>query len=176
MKNFKFSSLLHVPMVALLAVLAACGGGGGGDSAATPPAATTPTLRSIAITVPGNATTIAVGTAPKVLVATGSYSDGTTKALTAATGLIWAPTNGKALAVATNGSLTARAVGTENVTATVDGVVGTLPITVTAPWMNVAAGGYQTVARKADGNLYSCDLMFEPQLYRLPSALRAMVW
>jgi alpha-tubulin suppressor-like RCC1 family protein len=166
MKNFKFSSLLHVPMVALLAVLAACGGGGGGDAApaTSTPTPTTPTLRSIAVTIPGNATTIAVGTPAKVLVATGSYSDGTTKPLTATNGLIWSASSPTVVNVATNGSLTPKAVGTATVSATLDTVVGTLPITVTAPWVGIIAGGYQTVARKADGNLYSWGSNVKSQL------------
>jgi ABC-type glycerol-3-phosphate transport system substrate-binding protein len=53
MKNFKFSSLLLVP---LFAVLAACGGGGG-DSSST--SSGTPTLKSIAVTIP--VSTIPIG-------------------------------------------------------------------------------------------------------------------
>lgn len=167
MKNFKFSSLLHVPTFALLAVLAACGGGGGGGGGAATPAPTTPTtptLRSIAVTIPGNATTIPVGSPAKLLVATGSYSDGSTKALSATNGLLWGPNNSPVLTVATNGSITAKAVGTVTVTATIDSVVGTLPINVTAPWTGVVAGGQQTIARKADGNLYSWGSNVKSQL------------
>nr|WP_315402265.1 hypothetical protein [uncultured Duganella sp.] len=164
MKNFKFSSLSRrsaAGLLAVLALLAGCGGGGGGSTPATPAA---PVLRSIAVTVPDNATTIPVGAPAKILVATGTYSDGTSKPLTAANGIVWGPTTSTVVTLATNGSLTAKAVGTETVTATLEGVVGRLALTVTAPWVNVAAGGSQTVARKADGNLYSWGSNVKGQL------------
>ena len=161
MKKFKFASLVLAP---LFAVLAACGGGGGGDKAATPSTPSTATLSSITVTTPDNATTIAIGAPSKTLIATGSYSDGSKKALTAAGGLVWGPVSSNVLQIATNGAVTAKGVGTETVTATVDKVVGSLAITVTASWMNVSTGGYQTVARKADGNLYSWGSNIKGQL------------
>ncbi|WP_432380711.1 hypothetical protein [Duganella sp. P38] len=86
MKNFKFSSLLLAP---LFAALAACGGGGGGDSGGggTPAAVT---LKSIAIT--SDKSTINVNTTQQ-LTATGTYSDGSTKAVP---GLTWATKSGAA--------------------------------------------------------------------------------
>jgi alpha-tubulin suppressor-like RCC1 family protein len=148
MKNFKFSSLLLVP---LFAVLAACGGGGGGGSS-TP---ATVTLKSIAVTL--NSTTIPVTTFQDAT-ATGTYSDGTTKALTVAGGLAWATKSGNATiaSVATaTGRVTGIAVGTETINATQDGVTGSVTVTVTAPWKEVSAGGFQTIARRADGKLYA---------------------
>jgi alpha-tubulin suppressor-like RCC1 family protein len=148
MKNFKFSSLLLVP---LFAVLAACGGGGGGGSS-TP---ATVTLKSIAVTM--NSTTIPVTTFQDAT-ATGTYSDGTTKALTVAGGLAWATKSGNAsvASVATaTGRVTGVTVGTETINATQDGVTGSVVVTVTAPWKEVSAGGFQTIARRADGKLYA---------------------
>ncbi|MYN37806.1 hypothetical protein GTP55_00295 [Duganella sp. FT109W] len=148
MKNFKFSSLLLVP---LFAVLAACGGGGGGGSS-TP---ATVTLKSIAVTL--NSTTIPVTTFQDAT-ATGTYSDGTTKALTVAGGLAWATKSGNAAiaSVATaTGRVTGVTVGTETINATQDGVTGSVTVTVTAPWKEVSAGGFQTIARRADGKLYA---------------------
>lgn len=148
MKNFKFSSLVLVP---LFAVLAACGGGGGGGSS-TP---ATVTLKSIAVTM--TSTTIPVTTFQDAS-ATGTYSDGTTKALTVAGGLAWATKSGNATiaSVATaTGRVTGVTVGTETINATQDGVTGSVAITVTAPWKEVSAGGFQTIARRADGKLYA---------------------
>jgi len=150
MKNFKFSSLLLAP---LFVVLAACGGGGGGDSS-TPSTPAVATLKSIAVTAPN--ATIPIG-ASQTLVATGTYSDGTTKALNTASGIIWAAKSGSTtvLQVFTSGIVTGKGVGSETISATQGGVVGTITIAVTSPWTQVSAGGYQTIARKADGNLYS---------------------
>ena len=150
MKNFKFSSLLLAP---LFAVLAACGGGGGSNNSGS--TTTTPTLKSIAITI--GSTTIPVSTFQDAT-ATGTYSDGSTKTLTVAGGLAWATKSGGS-AVATVASATGRvtgiAVGSETITATQDSVVGSVTIAVTAPWTQVSAGGFQTIARRADGKLYA---------------------
>jgi alpha-tubulin suppressor-like RCC1 family protein len=151
MTNFKFSSLLLVP---LFAVLAACGGGGGDDKTSTP-VTTTPTLKSIAISMAS--TTIPVTTFQDS-VATGTYSDGSTKALTVAGGLVWATKSGGATvaSIATGtGRVTGIAVGTETITATQDSIVGSVVVTITAPWTQVSAGGFQTIARRADGKLYA---------------------
>lgn len=149
MKNFKFSSLLLVP---LFAVLAACGGGGGDDKASTP---STPTLKSITVNMAS--TTIPVTTVQDAT-ATGTYSDGSTKTLTVAGGLAWTTKSGNAAvaSVATaTGRVTGIAVGTETITATQDSVVGSVTVTIIAPWTMVSAGGFQTIARRADGKLYA---------------------
>jgi alpha-tubulin suppressor-like RCC1 family protein len=159
MKNFKFPTLLLAP---LFAVLAACGGGGGGDDkgSSTP---TTATLKSIAVTAPN--ATIPIG-ASQTLVATGTYSDGTTKALNAASGVKWEVKSGAStvLQIFTTGIITGKGVGSETVSATQDSVVGTITIAVTSPWNMVSAGGFQTIARKADGNLYSWGSNIQGQL------------
>ncbi|SDH25155.1 MULTISPECIES: hypothetical protein [unclassified Duganella] len=149
MKNFKFSSLLLAP---LFAVLAACGGGGDDNKTTTPAVAT---LKSIAITM--GSTTVPVSTFQDAT-ATGTYSDGSTKALTVAGGLAWATKSGNATvaSVATaNGRVTGVSVGTETITATQEGVVGSVNVTITAPWQQVSAGGFQTIARRYDGKLYA---------------------
>jgi alpha-tubulin suppressor-like RCC1 family protein len=159
MKNFKFSSLLLAP---LFAVLAACGGGGG-DDAATPATPGTATLKSITVTAPS--TTIPIGTS-QTMVATGTYSDGTTKVLNAAGGLAWTTKSGGATVAQafSSGIVTGKSVGTETINATQDSIVGSLAVTITAPWTQVSAGGYQTIARKADGNLYSWGSNIQGQL------------
>lgn len=152
MKNFKFSSLLLLPLLAVLAVLAACGGGGGGGGGSA--ASGTPTLKSIAITIPSS--TIPIGSS-QTMTATGTYSDGSTKALAANTGLAWTTKSGgtSVAQVFSSGKVSGMAVGTETINATQEGVTGSITLTITAPWTMVSASGYQTIARKADGNLYA---------------------
>lgn len=149
MTKFKLSSLVLVP---LFAVLAACGGGGGGGSSSSGPV----TLKSIAVSL--TSTTLPVTTS-QVATAVGTYSDGSTKSLTAtADALAWATKSGNATvaSVATaTGRVTGVTVGTETITATKDGVTGSVTVTVTAPWTQVSAGGFQTIALRADGKLYS---------------------
>lgn len=137
-------------LVPVLAVLAACGGGGGGGSD-TPTTPTTPTatLRSIAITPV--TPTISVGSTLQ-LVATGTYTDGKTAALT--TGVTWAA-RGSNVSVFTSGLMTGVATGTDAVTATVGAVVGTVTVTVIPPWAGMAAGGDRTLGRKDDGTLFA---------------------
>lgn len=149
MTNFKFSSLLLAP---LFAVLAACGGGG--DKGSSTPTTTTPTLKSIALAIPSS--TIPIGSS-QTITATGTYSDGSTKALNAASGLTWTTKSGGASVaqIFSSGKVTGVAVGTETINATQESVVGSITLTITAPWTAVSAGGFQTIARKADGNLYA---------------------
>ena len=150
MKKFTFSSLLLAP---LFAVLAACGGGGG-DKSSTPSTPAVATLKSIAVAVP-NATFPVGGS--QTLVATGTFSDGSTKVLNTASGLVWTTKSGGAQVVQafSTGIVTAKTVGTETINATQDSIVGSVTLTVNAPWTQVSAGGNQTIALKADGNLYA---------------------
>ena len=162
MKNFKFSTLLLAP---LFAILTACGGGGGGSSSSSTSSPGTVTLKSIAVTIPSS--TIQVGAAtPTALTATATYSDGSSKVLTAAGGLSWSTKSGttNVLQVFSNGTVQGKAVGSETVVATQDSVTGSVLVTVTAPWAGVAAGGDQTIARKADGNLYAWGSNIQGQL------------
>ena len=155
MKNFKFSSLLLIPV---FAVLAACGGGGGGGSS-TP---AVPVLKSITVTAANS--TMPIGTS-QTLTATGTYSDNSTKVLNTASGVVWAfKGTGAVASVFSSGVVTAKAVGSDTFTATQEGVSGSVTLSVIAPWTNVVAGGLQTIARKADGNLYSWGSNIRGQL------------
>lgn len=79
-----------------------------------------------------------------------------------ANGLNWTTKGSVVSVVFTSGLVTAKTVGTDTVTASVTSGAGPNAVTVTgstdlvvvAPWTNVSAGGDQTLARKADGNLY----------------------
>lgn len=137
----------------LLALLVACGGGSDDDKTETPttptPTPNTPTLVSIALT-PANPT-IAVG-GTQQLTATGTYSDGKSAAIKDT--ITWAA-KGNVVSVFTSGLVTAKAVGTDTVTATVGSVIGSTTITVTGPWADAAAGGHQTVGLRKDGTLYA---------------------
>ncbi|WP_348692475.1 hypothetical protein [Duganella fentianensis] len=153
MKKFCKTYLL----LPLLGVLAACGGGGGGSSTPAPA-----TLKSIAVTAPSS--TMPVGTTMQ-LTATGTYSDNSTKVLNTATGLVWAfKGTGAVASIFSSGSVTAKAVGSDTFTATQDGITGSINLSVIAPWANVVAGGYQTLARKADGSLYAWGSNIRGQL------------
>lgn len=163
MNNFKLSSLLLVP---LFAVLAACGGGGGGSSSSS--SSSTVTLQSIALKADPSTTVVVNATTQ--LTATGTYSDGTTKTLS---GLTWAVKSGGtniATVASATGVVTGKATGTETITATsaatttAASVTGSIDISVIAPWMQVAAGGDQTIGLKADGRLYSWGSNVQNQL------------
>jgi len=160
MKNAYAFNLRHLLLIPLLAVLAACGGGGGGGSSSSGSSGgtTTPTLVSIAVT-PANST-MAIGTSQQ-FVATGTFTDSSTSALT--TGLTWAA-KGSNITVGTTGIVTGKVVGTDTVTATVGTVTGSTGVTINAPWRAVAAGGAHTVARKADGTLVSWGSNLQGQL------------
>lgn len=167
MKKFTVSSLWLVP---LFAVLAACGGGGGGDSGGSSTPAVV-TLRSIALAAP-QSTTMAINTT-QTLVPTGTFSDGSTRTLT---GLTWTTrsTNNTVLQVTNAGLVTARARGSETVTATsttaatattpASSVSATIDLTVITPWTQLAAGGNQTFGVKLDGRLFGWGDNVEGQL------------
>jgi 6-phosphogluconolactonase len=109
-----------------LALLAACGGGGGGGSGAAtaPPPAAVVTLSSIAV-APASTTLKIKGTI--TLAATGTYSDGTTKAVTVA----WTSSPAAVASVgASTGVVTALTAGTTTITATSGAVTATATITV----------------------------------------------
>jgi hypothetical protein len=159
MKNtFSLKTLFLVPVLALLA---ACGGGGDGDSTTTPTTPTTPTaptLVSLAL-APAAPTLIVGGT--QQMAATATYSDGKSSALTA--GITWS-VKGSNLTVSTAGLVTAKALGTDTVTATVGSISGSANITVKGQWAAMAAGGRHTVARHLDGNLYAWGGNLQGQL------------
>jgi alpha-tubulin suppressor-like RCC1 family protein len=139
-------SLFLLTVLSLLALLAGCGGGGSSADAGSSTA--TATLKSIVVT-PANSV-VAVGTT-KQFTATGTYSDGKSSAIS--TGVTWSAAGNNATIVFTSGLVTGKTVGTETITATVDGVKGSTTLLVKAPWVAVSAGGSHTVARKADGSI-----------------------
>ena len=113
-------------LLGLVALLAACGGGGGGGDSTNPPPNVT--LSSIAVT-PASASVVAGSTLQ--FTATGSYSDGTTKDLTATVN--WTSSDAsKATIVANSGLATGVAAGSATITATSGGISGTDALTVTA--------------------------------------------
>ena len=132
-------------LLLVLAGLSGCGGGGGGGST---PAGTT--LDSIAVT-PAD-TTLAIGLTQQ-FVATGTYSDGTTKDLTSTAK--WTAGSSNFITLYTTGLALAKVAGVETVTATVGTQSGSTKLTIKSPFVAVAAGGYHTVALKADGSLFA---------------------
>jgi alpha-tubulin suppressor-like RCC1 family protein len=149
-KTFSLSSLVLVP---ILAVLAACGGGGSKDSSTTPITPTPPTVTLTEIIVTPANPSITVGGSQQ-MIATGKYSD--SKIAVLSTGVTWtaAKGNNALLKVFTNGLVTGAAVGSDTITATASGVSGNTTVTVRLPWVDVAAGGNQSFGRKADGTLF----------------------
>lgn len=144
-------SLKTLFMVPVLALLAACGGGG--DSSTTNPTSPTnptATLTSIAVT-PANPTIFAG--AKQQFLATGTYSDGKSSAIT--TGVTWSAKGTVAAVAASTGLVTGKGIGTDTVTATIGTISASTGITVKGQWAAVAAGGKYNVARHQDGNLYA---------------------
>lgn len=142
-----------------LACLSACGGGGSDSSTSTTPAADTPALKSIVVTP--TTTTLAVGTSQQ-MTATGTYADGKTAAITS--GITWSAKGTTVLSIFTSGLVTAKAAGTETVTAKVGDISGTATVTVTGPYKTVATGGGHSLAVKADGSLVAWGLNRSGQL------------
>jgi len=134
----------------VLAFVAGCGGGGDSTTTTTTTTPTTPTLLSLAVTPV--ATTIAYGSTQQFAVS-GTYSDGTVTDLTKTAK--WTSSGTAITVVATTGLATAAAVGTETITATLDGVTGIATLTSKASFNAVAAGGFHTVALKTDGSLFA---------------------
>ncbi len=99
----------------------------GSATATVPVTVTGVTLSSITVT-PANLS-LPAGTTQQ-LTATGNYSDGSTANLT--NSVTWASSVPATLTVNSTGILTAVQAGTANATATLNGVVGTLPVTVTS--------------------------------------------
>lgn len=141
------TTLKFALLTPVFALLAACGGGGGGGSSTTPAA---PTLLSIDVT-PANKT-VALGLTQQ-MVATGTYSDGKTAAIT--TDITWSVKGTNISVLPATGLVTAKAIGSDTVTATVGKVSGSTGVNVRSPWDAVSAGGNHTVALRADGSLYA---------------------
>ncbi|MBJ7309818.1 hypothetical protein ACFOLJ_10495 [Rugamonas sp. CCM 8940] len=147
-KTFSLSSLVLVP---ILAVLAACGGGGGSkDTTTTTPTPPAVTLKEIIVTPAGPSITVG---GSQQMIATGKYSDSKTAVLS--TGVTWSAAKGEqVLKVFTSGLVTGAGVGSDTVTASFGGVSGGTVVTVRLPWVDVVAGGNQSFGRKAEGTLF----------------------
>lgn len=139
--TYKFSrgarrSFGRLGMLLLLgasALLAACGGGGGGGSGTTTPPPTV-TLSSIAVTSTEGSSPYTVPTGLQLqFKATGTYSDNSTKDLTSS--VTWSSSDGFATISNASGSIglaTGVSPGSATISATMSGITGTAPLTVTA--------------------------------------------
>ncbi len=132
--NIMKPSFRHAAWVLGCSLLAACGGGGGGGSPAPVPVPVPVTLAAIAAAPTAVALT-AGGT--KQLTVTGTYSDGSTKAVS--TGLTFASDNAAAASVSSAGLVTAVAAGTAHITVKATSVTPNL--TAPAVTVTVTAGG-----------------------------------
>src|SRR6185437_6841193 len=130
----KFTSVLFV--VSLCLVLAACGGGASqsGNTITPPPPAVTPSLTSLQVT-PG-AVSVAPG-ATQQLTAMGTYSDGSSKDLTASAQ--WSTSDSNIANVAVGGKVTAVGGGTVIVTATSGKSHASATVQVTSAAVNLAS-------------------------------------
>ena len=117
----------HAAWVLGCSLMAACGGGGGGGS--TTPVPTPATLTAVAA-APASVSLTAGGT--QQLTVTGTYSDGSTKAVSA--GLTFASSNTAVATVSGTGLVTAVAAGSAQVTVTDTAVtpnIAAAPVSVT---------------------------------------------
>ncbi|HKO19020.1 MAG TPA: Ig-like domain-containing protein, partial [Acidobacteriaceae bacterium] len=110
-------------VVLCLAGLFGCGGGGNQGNNSTP---TPPTLSSIAVSPSTSTLWVALNT--QQFTATGHYSDGTTKDLTA--GASWSSSSPNVAVVSTRGVGTPVAAGTVTISAASGGMSGTSTVTV----------------------------------------------
>lgn len=143
--------------------LASCGGGGGysapSKGQSTPPPVT---LQSISVTpTPGTPTPFTGGVGfGRQMIATGTYSDGTTADLTSTA--TWSSSS-TSIATASAGVVSGVALGTATIAATQAGVTGSGPITITSgSWVlsltftdqgNLVSMTAPTVTVLADGNV-----------------------
>jgi hypothetical protein len=113
-------------------------GGAGSVSGTVPLTVTAPALDSIAVT-PANSSVVGFSKTVN-FVATGRYSDGTTAVIT--TTATWSSSaTGIATIIASSGVATTVAAGTTLISATLNGIIGSTNLTVTAPVLN--ANGLQ---------------------------------
>lgn len=143
--------------------LVACGGGAEKGGSSTPTPATV--LQAISITPPSLSLTVGN---TQAFVATGTYSDGSSAALTS--GVVWG-SSGPAVSInAGTGVATAVSAGMATVTASVGTVVGSASVAATAlpvvgtPYRSVAAGHFHTLGVRNDGTLYAWGLNQHGQL------------
>ena len=153
------ATIARIFSLCLLALLGACGGGGGGTTDTT--TGTTPVATLVSLAVTPAATTISLGTSQQ-FVATGTYSDGKSAAVT--TGITWSLGGSRVATIYTGGKVDGIAIGSDTVTATVGSIKGSTKLTVQGPYVAVAAGGSHTMVRKADGSLSGWGLNRSGQL------------
>lgn len=141
-------NILRLPLAALLVLLAAAGCGGGGSKGADPAPANP--YRSISVS-PASAALSAGGT--QQLTVTGV--DGAGKSVTLTSGITFSVTGTTVASVSSTGLVSALAIGSETVTAKVGDLTAVTIITVNGPYVEVAAGGSHSLARKSDGTLWA---------------------
>src|SRR5205823_5054271 len=119
-------------IVCTISLLSSCGGGGsssttsgGGPNVPPPPTAS---LTFLQVT-PGNASVAASST--QQFSATGKYSDGSSRDLTAL--VTWGSSSTAVATVDANGLVTAVAAGSTNISATLGSISNSTSLTVTAP-------------------------------------------
>ncbi len=111
-----------------LVLLAACGGGSNSGTTTTPKGPVTPVLQSIQVT-PGTPS-IAAGLSQQFM-ATGNYSDNTSRDLTSSA--TWSSANTGAATISNAGVANGKAQGSATIMAAVSGVSGSTTLTVTSP-------------------------------------------
>ena len=114
-------TIVKLIFVSILVLVYGCGGGGGGGGTNTPA-----TLTAVSVT-PAN-TTLTAGSTQQ-LTATGSYSDSTTKDITAS--VTWASNNQGIATVNATGLVSIVSSGTATITATSGSISGHASLTVT---------------------------------------------
>jgi uncharacterized repeat protein (TIGR03803 family) len=123
------SAILGLMLMLMLVLLAACGGGGGGETQSTSGASNgaSVVLESIAVT-PTNPTLV-FGQTLQLLV-TGTYSDGTTRDISATA--IWSSTAPSVTELSTSGLVSSAGIGTSQVFATSGTFQASTTVVVTA--------------------------------------------
>lgn len=145
----KVSNVLIV--LSLTLALAACGSGGGSGSNTNPPPSVTASLTSLQVS-PGTAS-VAPGAAQQ-FTATGKYSDGTSKDLTAS--VQWKTSDSNVASVAA-GKVTAVGAGTVTVTATSGKLSASATVQVTSAALNLVS---ITISPKASSLPVNTSLQF----------------
>ena len=125
--------LSFIPLLLVLAV-AGCGSPAVSTTGSSSNGATGATLTSIAIT-PANLSIAAKAT--QQFTATGKYSDGSSKDLTAS--VTWSSSDTAVATIKSSGVASALAAGSTNITATMNGVTGTAKLDVTSTTATVTA-------------------------------------
>ena len=116
-----------VVLLSCIIILVACGGGSSKGGGSTPPPPSSPILNSISVT--GTSTSVVVG-ATLQLKATGTYSDSTTKDLSATA--TWSSSDQTVATVSTAGLVTGVKAGTTSIKATSGSVNGSVNVSVNA--------------------------------------------